>query len=58
MTAARFMTSADRDYLMPTQEKLEWITPKISLMAAGDTASKPLEVEGEGIYDGIPFNPS
>jgi hypothetical protein len=58
MTAARFMTSADRDYLMPTQEKLEWITPKISLMAAGDTASKPIEADGEGIYNITPYNPS
>jgi hypothetical protein len=33
------MTSTDRDDLMLTQEKLEWITPKISLMAAGDTNS-------------------
>ena len=23
--------------LVPTQEKLEWVTPKISLMDAGDT---------------------
>ena len=31
------MTFADRNDLMPTQEKLEWVTPKISLMDAGDT---------------------
>ena len=32
------MTSAeDRNDLVPAQEKLEWITPKISLMDAGDT---------------------
>ena len=31
------MTSADRNDLMPAQEKLEWVTPKISLMDAGDT---------------------
>ena len=32
------MTSAeDRNDLMPAQEKLEWITPKISLMVAEDT---------------------
>ena len=31
------MTSADRNDLMPAQEKLEWVTPKISLMEAGDT---------------------
>ena len=32
------MTSADRNDLMPAQEKLEWVTPKISLMGAGDTS--------------------
>jgi hypothetical protein len=32
------MTSADRNNdLVPAQEKLEWVTPKISLMGAGDT---------------------
>jgi hypothetical protein len=31
------MTSADRNDLMPAQEKLEWVTPKISLMGAGET---------------------
>jgi hypothetical protein len=34
--AAR-MTSTDRNDLMPAQEKLEWVTPKISLMAGGET---------------------
>jgi hypothetical protein len=29
--------SADRNELMSAQEKLEWVTPKISLMDAGDT---------------------
>jgi hypothetical protein len=33
------MTSADRNDLMPAQEKLEWVTPKISLMGAEKTAS-------------------
>ena len=28
-------TAADRNDLMPAQEKLEWVTPKISLMEAG-----------------------
>ena len=37
LPAARLMTSADRNDLMPAQEKLEWVTPKISLMDAGDT---------------------
>jgi hypothetical protein len=32
------MPSADRNDLMPApQEKLEWVTPKISLMEAEDT---------------------
>ena len=31
------MTTTDRNDLMPAQEKLEWVTPKISLMDAGDT---------------------
>ena len=36
----RRMNSADRNDLMPApaQEKLEWVTPKISLMEAGDTS--------------------
>ena len=34
------MTSADRNDLMPAQEKLEWVTPKISLMGAEDTEGK------------------
>ena len=29
--------AADRNDLMPAQEKLEWVTPKISLMGAEDT---------------------
>ena len=36
------MTSTDRNDLMPAQEKLEWVTPKISLMDAGDTEGKPI----------------
>jgi hypothetical protein len=31
------MTSTDRNDLMPTQEKLEWVTPKISLMVGAET---------------------
>ena len=34
------MISVERNDLMPAQEKLEWVTPKISLMEAGDTDSK------------------
>ena len=37
------MTSAeDRNDLVPAQEKLEWVTPKISLMDAEDTGAKLL----------------
>ena len=36
----RMTTSADRNDLLPAQEKLEWITPKISLMEAGITEGK------------------
>jgi hypothetical protein len=38
-------TAADRNDLMPAQEKLEWVTPKISLMDAGDTDGKNLQAE-------------
>ncbi len=31
------MTYGDLNDLVPAQEKLEWVTPKISLMGAGDT---------------------
>jgi len=31
------MPASDRNDLMPAQEKLEWVTPKISLMVAGET---------------------
>jgi len=31
------MTSGEHHDLMPAQEKLEWVTPKIYLMGAGDT---------------------
>ena len=34
------MISTDRNDLMPAQEKLEWVTPKISLMDAGNTDGK------------------
>ena len=36
------MTSSDsNDALVTTQEKLEWVTPQISLMGAKDTEGKP-----------------
>ena len=31
------MMTNDLKSLVPAQEKLEWVTPKISLMEAGDT---------------------
>jgi hypothetical protein len=35
--------------LVPAQEKLEWVTPKISLMDAGDTDGKtPFSTRGAG----------
>ena len=37
LPTSRHMTSTDRNDLMPAQEKLEWVTPKISLMGAGET---------------------
>jgi hypothetical protein len=44
------MTSADRNDLMPAQEKLEWVTPKISLMGAEDTEGKPFNYDREHLY--------
>jgi hypothetical protein len=43
------MTSADRNDLMPNQ-KLEWATPKISLMEAEDTQGKAAVNTGEGRF--------
>ena len=34
------MTSADGDDFVPTQEKLEWVTPKILTLELEDTAGK------------------
>ena len=40
------MTSADRnDDLSPAQEKLEWVTPKISLMEAENTEGKNFNIQ-------------
>ena len=36
------MTTSDRNDPMPAQEKLEWVTPKISLMVAEETDGKPV----------------
>ena len=41
------MTSADRNDLVPAQEKLEWVTPKISLMEAGDALGNKMNVTSE-----------
>ena len=47
-------TAADRNDLMPAQEKLEWVTPKISLMVAEDTEGKnPLQGIGN-----VPTHPA
>ena len=50
------MPSTERSDLMPAQEKLEWVTPKISLMGAGDTdgtkSYNPTEVTTSGIRYG------
>jgi len=54
------MTSTERNDLMPAQEKLEWVTPKISLMEAEETygnnkvVTRPLE----GSPNGYPRGPS
>jgi hypothetical protein len=44
---------------MPAQEKLEWVTPKISLMDAGDTEGKryyPIEIDFRFADDMTGFN--
>ena len=41
------MTSTDRNDLMPAQEKLEWVTPKISLMEADKTAGAKIVYRSE-----------
>jgi hypothetical protein len=52
------MTSADRNDLMPAQEKLEWVTPKISLMDAGDTDGKPVYVREVKVNAMLSVGPS
>jgi len=53
------MTSAeDRNDLMPAQEKLEWVTPKISLMGAGDTEGGQKSIRGQENPYGVAFGPS
>jgi hypothetical protein len=46
------MTSNDGNDLMPAQEKLEWVTPKISLMDAGDTEGQKNLWHFEGKWNG------
>ena len=55
----RRMNSADRNDLMPApaQEKLEWVTPKISLMGAETTDAKNNYQTNEPLKDGK-FGPS
>jgi hypothetical protein len=48
------MTSADRHDLMPAQEKLEWVTPKISLMESVDTERKTFFFKRETFRDAGP----
>jgi hypothetical protein len=43
--------------LMPAPEKLEWVTPKISLMEAGDTHGK-LNIPDETYNQDFEFGPS
>ena len=54
------MTSTDRNDLMPAQEKLEWVTPKISLMEAGDTEGKVFNLKEQafGINQTLKIGPS
>ena len=54
------MTSADRNDLMPAQEKLEWVTPKISLMGAEDTEAKKTYYLEQyfSFIPGVDFGPS
>ena len=52
------MTSADSNDLVPAHEKLEWVTPKISLMVAEDTANKPFYAAIEVSKSGGPPAPS
>ncbi len=60
LPAALLMTSADRNDLMPAQEKLEWVTPKISLMGAGETdgGKRPLGVERTPLLNPLVLGPS
>jgi hypothetical protein len=46
------MTSADRNDPVPAKSKLEWVTPKISLMGAEETSgNKNTAACAEGIKE-------
>ena len=55
------MTSTEGNDLVPAQEKLEWVTPKISLMDAGDTDGRKSHVNNNestidwGIFGGYKY---
>ena len=56
------MTSADLKDLVPAhaQEQLEWVTPKISLLDAGDTdgsGKRPVAAEGATFQNRV-YGPS
>ena len=55
LPAARLMTSNDGNDLTPAQEKLEWVTPKISLMDAGDTDSRSKTFTSSEIASGVDY---
>ena len=53
------MTSSDSNNdLVTSQEKLEWVTPKISLMEAEDTEGKIYGSPFEGFTKAAPKGPS
>ena len=55
----RSMTSSDRNEdLAPAQEKLEWVTPQISLMGAKDTEGKVLADSEYKLVGQVPRGPS
>jgi hypothetical protein len=58
LPTSRHMTSTDRNDLMPAQEKLEWVTPKISMMEAGETdggGKTFINAEYTNVLDNTPF---
>jgi hypothetical protein len=48
------MTSADRNDPVPAKKKLEWVTPKMTLMEAEQTGNKPA-AGGEATPVDTPF---